>query len=422
VETVKVYQIGLGSFGRYGFEKLIGMHKHLKEVNVEFKGLYETDFEKREKAENFAEANDIELETFETVQDMYQRASEEDGKVLVYDAGPSKNHADNIYNSINFNFFHLAEKPPSLTRDEHLKEKRLAKDKDVFWKVDFIERENPVVKKALQLIGDFEIDEVKVFRESTIGVQKILQPVERQGVRGGDILDKMCHEVYVLDFLEENNQSIELELEDAESYYFMPKKIVSDDLMSIYGGKCSEFNGKVATAQTEAHFKAGDTDIQLNSSWLGTSEESREIARSIEEELGHSLIRSKHSVAGGRAFHNEECRFFMIKGERNLLGDMMNNKLFDLDRDEEIRIPNLMHDQLYRVLRKSICKAAGKDVETVTDKEIDVFMNSVFDVREEVVGGNDFYTELEKGKNRVRQLVAVDDKVLENQDSEQITG
>ena len=422
MNKVKIYQIGLGSFGRYGFEKLIGMHKHLREPDVEFKGLCERDFEKRTNAEKFAEANDVDIETFDNVQEMYEAASEEDGKVMIYDAGPSRNHADNIYNSINFNFFHLAEKPPSLTREEHLKEKELAKDKEVFWKVDFIERENPVIKKTLQLVGNFEIDKIKVFRESTIGVQKILQPVERQGVRGGDILDKMCHEVYVLDFLEENGQDIELEFEGAESHYFMPKNIVSDDMMSIYGGKCREFDDEVATAQTEAHFSAEDIEIQLNSSWLGTSKESREISRNLEEELGHSLIKSDFSMGGDQAFVDEECRFFLIEGERNLLGDMMHNKLFDLDRNEQIEVPNLMHDQLYRVLRKSISKAAGADIETISDKEIDVFMSSIFDIRENVVEGKDFYDELEKAKVRVRQLVAQDDKVLENQDSEQVTG
>jgi hypothetical protein len=344
---------------------------------------------------------------------MYRAASEEDGNVLIYDAGPAPNHADNIYNSINHGFFHLAEKPPSMNREEHLKEKKLAENKDVFWKVDFIERENPVVKKALQLVDDFEIDTIKVFRESTVGVQKMLQPVERTGVKGGDILDKMTHEVYVLDFLEENGREIEMELRNAESYYYMPKKPVSDSLMSIYGGKLHDFTDEIATGQTEAVFDADGVKVQLNSSWLGTSEESRAISRDMEQRLGHELIHSEFTMAGGQPFLDEECRFFMIQGERNLLGDMIRHKLFDLDRDQEIHVPNLMQDQLYRVLRKSVNKAAGNETDKISEKETDVFMNAIFDVREAVTGEEEFFEELEKSKERVRQLVVSDETVVE---------
>jgi len=67
---------------------------------------------------------------------------------MVYDAGCADTHADNIYTSMQHGLFHLAEKPPSMNRREHLREKELAHRNQAMWKCDFIERENPVVKKS----------------------------------------------------------------------------------------------------------------------------------------------------------------------------------------------------------------------------------------------------------------------------------
>ncbi|MFB6147857.1 MAG: Gfo/Idh/MocA family oxidoreductase, partial [Candidatus Nanohaloarchaea archaeon] len=175
----KIYQIGLGSFGRYGFEKLVEMHNYLEEVHVELVGVADKDFERLEAAEKFAERNDIELETFTTDRELYDAAKEEEGDVMIYDAGPSEAHSSHIHRSLENGFFHLAEKPPSLDREGHMKEKQLAKDSDVFYKVDFIERESPVVRAAIDILEGEDIDSIKVFRESSAGVQKALQPAER---------------------------------------------------------------------------------------------------------------------------------------------------------------------------------------------------------------------------------------------------
>lgn len=424
MKTVKVYQIGLGEFGRYGFEKLVEMHNHLDEVNLELKGLAEKDFEKLERAEKFARANDIELETFRRSEDLYQHAAREEGKVLVYDAGPSENHAENIYESIDHGFFHLAEKPPSMTREEHLKEKRLAKDRDVFWKVDFIERESPVVKKALKLVQDVEIEEIEVFRQSSVGVQKIIRPVHRAGVKGGDILDKMCHDVYVLDFIEASGGNMELELEDVDAKSFMPKNVVSDRLMTIHGGITRDLDDEVATGQTKAEFSSGSIDVRLHSSWLGASKRAEEIDERFQEKFDHELIDDDYSRAGDNVFLNQEARFFIIHGERNLVGDMLHGRLFDLDTQEKVKVPDLLHDQLYRVIQQAVLKAAGHDVDTMTDKEIDVFMSAIFDVREAALESAEDYTEvLEQGKKRLKHLMVQENgNVLEDKSSDQITG
>jgi len=251
---------------------------------------------------------------------------------MVYDAGCADTHADNIYTSMQHGLFHLAEKPPSMNRREHLREKELAHRNQAMWKCDFIERENPVVKKALELVEDKEIDKIKVFRQSSVGIQKILNPIERFGVKGGDILDKMIHEVYVLDFLERSGSSFELELESSEVEFFLPKTRESEKLMAIDGNYTESINYKTATAQTKAVFNADNTEIELHSSWVGLSRDTLLEAQQIRGEIDHVVVDRDYSELDGKAFVDEECRFFVIEGEKNLMGDMLHQKLYNLEK------------------------------------------------------------------------------------------
>ncbi|MFB6292298.1 MAG: Gfo/Idh/MocA family protein [Candidatus Nanohaloarchaea archaeon] len=421
--AVKVYQIGVGDFGRYGFEKLVEMHNHLEAVDVELKGVCDTDFEKRDRAKKFAEANGIDVETFSDVDGMYDAAAKEEGTVMIYDAGPTETHAEHVYESLRYGFFHLAEKPPSMTRDEHIEERKLAEEKDVVWKVDFIERESPVVRKTLELLEGKEIDSIEVFRESTAGIQKMLQPVERAGVKGGDVLDKMIHEIYVLDFLDAAEAGDRFEFVSADCRFFMPKGIGSEKMMDIYGGYTESLDETVATAETKGYFESGDTDVRLHSGWLGLSKEARRAAEHVREKTGHTVLDMVFRAAGDSAFSSEEARFFIVKGERNLLGDMLNKKLFDLDTGEEIETPDLLHDQLYRVIEKTVKRAAGRDVEAISGDEIDTFMNAIFDVRDAAVeNAGDFLESLEKAEYRVKQKVVQDAKILEDKEPGSIAG
>lgn len=406
---LKVYQIGVGSFGRYGFEKLVEMHNHLEEVDVELAGVCEKDFDKLEAAEKFAAAHGIEVETFVKPEDMYQ-AAEENGEVMVYDASPSDIHAYHIQESLQRNFFHLAEKPPSMTRENHLREKELARNRDVFYKVDFIERESPVVKKALELLKGEEIDSIKVFRESSVGAQKVLQPVERSGVVGGDILDNMVHEVYALDFLEAAGQEPGLELEGAHASYFMPKEPGSEKLMALDGGITKKICERTATGQSWAAFNASGARVELHSSWLGLSEEAEEEVRRIEKLTGHRVTDKSHTGAGDEAFVDEEARFFVVEGSRGLAGDMLHNKLYDLETGEELETPELMHDQLYRVIEKAVLSAAGRKVEDeIGEKEIDVLMNAIFDARDRTLqNAGDYLEELDDANSQLKRMIVED--------------
>ena len=400
MKEVKVFQIGLGSFGRHGFEKFVEMEKHYKDVDVELYGVSDSDFEKLDNAEKFAESQGLEIETFNSVEKIYREAEKQnsqDTKILIYDAGPTELHAEHIFRSLRNNFFHLAEKPPSMTREDHIKEKKLMLDNDVRFTVDFIERESPVVKKALELTEGKNIESIEAFRESSIGIQKMLQPVERMGVKGGAVLDKMSHEAYIMDFADVG------ELESIEKNFYMPFDVGSDSFMNIRSGKASKIDEETAAGACTARI-SGNTDIILHSSWLGVSERARTLGEELEELTGLNPVESDFRVLGEEGFLDEECRFFVLKGEKELFGDMLHKKLFNLETGEEIELKSTLHDQLYRVLESSVRCAAGLENNVLTEEEIDQYMNLIFDISEHY-DEQDTFDALEASNSRVKERI-----------------
>lgn len=414
---VKVYQIGVGSFGRYGFEKLVDMPNHLKEADIEIAGVCDKDPEHLDAAEKFARANNVDVETFRDTEEMYSHAEDQDSSVMIYDAGSTSTHATHIYESMQRGFFHIAEKPPSMTREQHIKEKKLAERHGVMWKVDFIERESPVTQKAVEIIDGKKIDALKAFRESSAGIQKILEPAKRSGVKGGDILDKMIHEIYLLDILEASRGDYSTSVEDVQAF-FMPKTQTSDSMMNIYGSKTRDIED-AATARTSATLSSGDTSVEIHTSWIGVGNYSRE----IEAEHNLDLVDSSYTGAGDKAFLDEECRFFVVEGEVNLLGDLLHGHLYDLDSGEEIETPDLLHDQLYRVLKSGVLNAAGERDDEVSEKETEEFIDTLFDIRDKAVDNSGkFFDELERTQKIVRQKVVDDKKIPDAEESSTIAG
>lgn len=414
-QKLRIYQIGLYGIGRYGFEHLVELTRHFSKIDVELAGVYDRDFDRLERAEKFAEVNGIDIDTFQSLDELYRKAEREDEKVMVYDAGTSKSRPENIHRSIEKGFFHLAEKPPSMTRQQHIQEKKLAKNHGVMWKVDFIERESPVVKRTFEILEGEGIEEIKVFRESSTGIEKVIDPETRINVRGGDILDKMINEVYVLDFIEasksiENAESIELELEGASTDYFLPSDIGSESLMSVEGSRTRDIEN-ASTAQTQARFSSGETSVKLSSSWMGLTEECMLEAKKVGEKTGHRVYERSFSELNDNAYMREDARFFVVEGERRLVGDLLNSRLFDLETGEEIETKTYMHDQLYRVLENAVKTAAGKTDQKSIEKETDVFMNALFDVKKEVSNGS-VLKESSKGSKKLKSLVVSDKKVI----------
>lgn len=400
MKQVKVFQIGLGSFGRHGFEKFVEMEKHYKDVDVELYGVSDSDFEKLDNAEKFVESQGLEIETFNSVEKIYREAEKQnsqDTKILIYDAGPTELHAEHIFRSLRNNFFHLAEKPPSMTREDHIKEKKLMLDNDVRFTVDFIERESPVVKKALELTEGKNIESIEAFRESSIGIQKMLQPVERMGVKGGAVLDKMSHEAYIMDFTDVG------ELESIEKNFYMPFDVGSDSFMNIRSGKASKIDEETAAGTCTARI-SGNTDVILHSSWLGVSERARTLGEELEELTGLNPVESDFRVLGEEGFLDEECRFFVLKGKKELFGDMLHKKLFNLETGEEIELKSTLHDQLYRVLESSVRCAAGLENNALSEEEIDQYMNLIFDISE-YYEEQDTFDALEASNSRVKERI-----------------
>jgi predicted dehydrogenase len=406
--TVHVFQIGCQDIGRLGFEKFLEFEKYFP-ADVKFEGIHCRDFEAEERAQKFAEALNRDVEFFEGIDDLYSAAEEAEGEVLIYDAGPPQLHRRNITESLRHGFHHLTEKPPSVSRDEHIAERKLAANSSVNYKVDFIERENPVVKKVRDLVSGDSIEKVEVFRESSFGVQKVLQPVDFAHVKGGAVLDKMSNDIYVLDMLDE-----EFEFEDADIDFFMPKNLGGEKVLRTDGGGAREIDGRTAIGKCTGKFFSGDAEVELNGSWLGLSDRSHIWNQKIEEKFGKSILREEHQEIDGKGFQDEECRFFTIEGERKLLADLMHQRIYDLGDGEEIDVPDHPRDQLYRVFERAVLDAAGIEENRVDEEEVDRFMNALFDIQESSDG--ELFDAVDEASEHIRSLMTSDKKISDEAD------
>jgi len=209
----------------------------------------------------------------------------------------------------------------------------------------------------------------------------------------------------VLNFLEEAGYELELELEDAKTDFFLPKARKSEKLMTIDGNYTESINYRAATAQTKAMFDADGVEIAFHSSWVGLSDKAMIEAQRIRGEVDHVVFDREYSEIDGKAFLDEECRFFVIEGERELFGDMLNKKLFDLETGERIDLGSQMHDQLYRTLESSVRCAAGLENNSMSEEEIDQFMNLIVNISESNEEDLDVFEQVEKANSRVSELI-----------------
>lgn len=420
-KQLKVYQIGLHGKGRYGFERLVEISKHYGPVDVEVVGVYDRDFERLERAKKFAKVNGKNIDTFQEIDEMYRDAEKQGSRVMVYDAGSAESRPQNLHSSVERGFFHLAEKPPSMSREEHLKEKELAEGGKAMWKVDFIERENPVVKKALEELEGKEIESIEVYRQSSFGIEKMLDPGSRINLRGGDVLDKMINEVFVLDFLEvSENGSPGLQLEEAWTEYYLPHELGSEKLTSLHGSRTSNPE-KASTAMTTAELSSEKVDVKLSSSWMGLTDGCMLKAKDIKDQIGCKVYKREFSELEGDSYVNEEASFFVVEGEKEIVGDMLNGKLYDIQEGEEIEVEKGLHDQLYRVLEQAVNLAVGaEDVESF-EMERDVFMESLFDILDSV-DSESAVDEASKASEKAESLIVKGGKLKEPDTDDRVAG
>ncbi len=408
--TVHVFQIGCRDIGRLGFEKFLDFEDYFP-VDVEFEGVHCKDFDAEARAKKYAESHDKDLKFFDDIRELYSEAEDKKGSILIYDAGPPQLHSRNIARSLEHGFHHLTEKPPSVTRDEHIAERRLASNSAVNYKVDFIERENTVVKKIVDILEEDQIEEIKVFRESSFGIQKLLQPVNFAHVKGGAVLDKMSNDIFVLDLLEDD-----FEIEDAEIDYLIPKELGGEKVLDADGSGSREIDERTAIGKCKGIFSSGNVNIELNASWLGLSEDVRILNQKIGEKFDEEILVSEHRDIGDKGYQDEECRFFVIEGERRLLCDLMSERIYDLEEEEILETPDLPRDQLYRILEKAVLDAAEVKKYEVDEEEVDEFMHGLFDIQDCCEGN--IFEEVDKASERIRSLMSSDKKISDKVEAE----
>jgi predicted dehydrogenase len=408
--TTHIFQIGCRDIGRLGFEKLIEFEDYFP-TEVMFEGIHCRDFDAEDRAEKFAESMEKDIDFYSSVDELYSAADSVDGSVLIYDASAPQLHSRHIAESLRHGFHHLTERPPSVSRDEHISERKLAANSSVNYKVDFIERENPVIQKLNDLVEENRVESVEVFRESSFGVQKALKPVDFAHVKGGAVLDKMSNDIYVLDLL-----GSDFNFEEAEIDYLMPKELGGEKVMRTDGGRSRDVDEKVAIGKCKGVFSSEGVDVALYASWVGLSEEALLWNKRIQEEFDENILQSRHHEIDGKGFQDEECRFIVLEGEKDILADLMHQVIYDLGSEEVIDVPVFPRDQLYRVLEKAVLDAAGIQSYQVDEDEVDMFMNALFDLQEEVDGSA--LEEVDKASDRIRSLMSSDKKILDENEAE----
>ncbi len=409
MQKVYVYQIGCGTFGKHGFEKLLQLSK--KYDFVEFAGITEINPERREFIKKKAEYKS-KLKIFDHTFDMYQEALKlkDKGKIMIYDVGPSELHYSHLSKSMKFGFWHFAEKPPALTREEFEQELKLPKK----WNCDFIEEENEVVLTAINYLkrNKLKIKSIEVFRESSIGLQKILGTFTREAVKGGCLLDKSTNEIYIFSFLNACKQEIKnIKPTKARADYLMIESLNKENFLDIFGQIKNEISEETATAENIVggllETKKSKIPFKLHSSWLGVSEEGKKISNKLKKLTNYEFVRKKQEK--GMEIPYEDFRLFILNcGSVTLYGEMKNRKLF-VERDKkigEVKLLNLEEDQLYRILEKSVFKVLkGEETNLENMKNI---VRIIFDRKEKIwksLRNKDKLKEVEKTKGIINERI-----------------
>ena len=393
MKDVLVYQIGCGTFGRHGLRKFFELEKDLN-VNLKVEGVCDVDSSARKLAERIAGEFGRRIKTFAYTYDMYRDAYEkqkEGHAILIYDASPSHLHASHFIKSMHHNFFHIAEKPLAMTKEEFTQVKMASKTYQKPILCDFIESENEVVLTAINYLEQHKssIKSIEIFRECSIGIQKILHPEHRLAVTGGDILDKLCHEIYLFDFVEANrSRVIDVKVLDASARYLMINSLTDEHFLDIYGAKTEKISAEnplTATAQSKikcaAYLSSREkVPIILHSSWFGVSEEGKRISELIKKGTGKCVIEKK-AITDAHRFYYENLRLFVVAcDDFALYGDMKNKRLIVNRRGkwEEIELLKFEGDQLYRILKNAVLVAAGIEKPKIKMHHIDLIHRIVF--------------------------------------------
>jgi hypothetical protein len=329
---------------------------------------------------------------------------------MIYDVGPSELHYSHLLKSMKFGFWHLTEKPPALTKEEFEVELKLPKK----WNCNFIEEENEVILTAINYLkrNKLKIKSIEIFRESSIGLQKILGTFAREAIKGGCLLDKSIHEIYIFSFLNACKQGIKnIKLTKTRVDYLMIESLNKNNFLDIFGQVKNEISKDIATAESIVggilETKKSKIPFKLYSSWLGVSEEGKRISSKLKKLTNYEFVRRKQEK--GMEIPYEDFRLFILNcGSVSLYGEMKNKKLFveKNGKIEEIKLLNLEEDQLYRILEKSVFKVSrGEETRLENMKNI---MKIIFDSKENIwedLRNKDNAKEIERTKNIIKKKI-----------------
>jgi hypothetical protein len=380
--VVNVYLVGNGSTFKQSLECLTHIAKFSPKVSATVS-----------KVKTDALDTGSQIKTADSMQEIYRDARGKKGKVMICDLGKASERNTRIARCLKNGFSYLAERPSALRREDHLRQKKMAEEADIRWMVDHHERENPVVRRALQICSNEDVQSVQAFCQNSKGILTALKKYPKNSVRGGDVLTSMNHLIYGLDFVDVNT------IKSAEAEFYLPAS--PDSLMSLDGGRKFEVDKRTATAQSKAELE-GDGSLTMHSGLLGASKEAHELASEIESGFGYNPINTQIVQAEGKAVKLEDARFFKVEGSRTLFGDLANGKILDLDSKEEIDPEPDSHSPLYRLLEKACMEAEGHGVFTVPQKERERFSKLLFDIRERFDGS--FENEINQSNKKLQAV------------------
>jgi predicted dehydrogenase len=333
----------------------------------------------------FAEAAGHSPEGFDTLERLYRRAGATN-KGLVVDTTPVEESFDALDRAHRHDVPHLVEHPSTATAEERKAERIAAASAGVSWMSDILAHNNPAVRAAKEEVDD--VHSLKAFCESSVGVEKYLGVMSSGRTHGCDVLDRMQHLSYVNELADSH------EVETAEARSVMP---AGDGAMSVNGGPTEE-EEMLATARTQARLE-GNAEIELYSSWTGTSQEAERVAERVNSEIGRNPIRRSVASSGDHTYRSVDARFFVVEGDTELFGDLVSGRLYELGSGTEIDTPS--RQALRTTLRQSMDAVEEQGMENPSAGFDDILMEILEQSRESADAGQ----AVERGREQIEGLI-----------------
>jgi len=203
--------IGIGYQGFRGFISLLAIEEILRNDGIKIGGIIiiEPDSDARKDCERISKVLYFPVKLFSSLDEFFyfiERKKDNFLKkfncIIFYDASPTKWHSKNLnqiiyynlYYNLNIPTYYFGEKPISTDKFQlyaWLKEEKLK------FYCNFTELQNSAYLTLKSYLDEtnFQINSFKFWRASSIGFQKLIDPIQRTGITGGALEDKGIHDV-----------------------------------------------------------------------------------------------------------------------------------------------------------------------------------------------------------------------------------